>query len=665
VSDEIVAIDLFCGAGGFSEGLRQACDDLDLDLRSIAINHWDRAVETHERNHDYAEQYHSKIQQFEPPNVVADLHDADPTDHDPKVDILVAGPECTHFSKARGGRPVKEQKRASCYDVLEWLDKLNVQQFVIENVEEIVDWGPTDEDNRPTRDGSVFDAWVGFMNALGYAVNWTVLNAADYGVPQSRDRFFIVGTKTGGATFPAPTHAETPAPGSDRDPWLTAADIIDWSNLGTSVWTRDLTEDLIHTPLKQKTMKRIAEGLRRHCADWVTPYADAVASIGRDEVRHLREERVVALKDAPAAAAALDDPFLVPRPSTPLTGHPYLTKYKNTSPPKPVDDPLDTVQADGNHYALTLPEPFVFGQQSNAIARRPAARPAPTVATRGNIHFCTAETMLLRQGKGAHPIDVTERGVPTIPTKGAHSIATATADPLVMPRDGVYGGPYSNGLYGPADRPMHVVTARNHDGHLLTPSLVRYSHGGATLDVDDPMPTVATERGGVFAMAAPYLTPMYNGRGGQRPRTRSLERPLMTVVASKPSPAGLASPFLVDYHGQSVARAVDRPLGTVETKDRYALVVPDLWPWGLDIKFRMLQPDELKQAQGFPADYDIAGNKEEVTKQIGNAVPVGLAKALCKHLLSKSDPDLSTYGGGLSEQAETDIPPYEEVVGDD
>jgi len=99
----ITAVDLFCGAGGFSEGLSQAADELGFELREAAVNHWDQAVETHEANHPDAHQYQSKVEQLHPPEVVRRLDDSDETM--PDVDLLVGGPSCTHFSRARGGNP--------------------------------------------------------------------------------------------------------------------------------------------------------------------------------------------------------------------------------------------------------------------------------------------------------------------------------------------------------------------------------------------------------------------------------------------------------------------------------------------------------------------------------------------------------------------------------
>ncbi|WP_311171777.1 DNA cytosine methyltransferase [Halobellus ordinarius] len=579
---EIVAVDLFCGAGGFSEGLRQACEDLGYDLREAAINHWEPAIQTHEANHPDADQYHSKVEQLHPPDVVRELTGAER----PDVDLLVGGPECTHFSRARGGKPVSEQKRMSPWHILDWLEKLNVDAFVIENVPEIQDWGPV-EDGQPVRDGSIFDAWVNALNQLGYAVDWTQLVAADYGDPTTRERFFIIGRQAGSVTFPEPTHSDADDELAD---YRTAADVIDWSDLGGSIWTRDL-DDGRKTPPKNSTMQRIAEGLRRHCGDALAPFADVLETLGRDEIRRLRDERVIPQRHAATVADAVDEPFLVPVES-PTTATPWIQKHKKNSPSQAVETPLHTVHANGNHFALG-----------------------------------TVTTHLLRQQDGAHPIDIKEVPVPTIATRGAHAIATAETVSLVEPKNGWHRGLHSNPLYPADGRPIHTITA-DPRAKVVTPSLVRYSHGGASLAVDEPMPTIATEKGGVFALSAP-----------------------------------LVRPFIDDYEGP--AKAISQPLGTVTSRDRFALVVPELWPWGLDIRYRMLQPRELKQAQGFPADYELCGNKTDRTSQIGNAVPVNLAKALCKHVLTATDPSLATFDGGLSEQPDAEVPSYEEVAGDD
>lgn len=543
--DTVRAVDLFCGAGGLSWGLARACEQLDRDVELAAVNHWERAIETHEENHPWADHYHAKVEELDP-RAVFDTE---------RVDILTAGPQCTYHSKARGGRPVDEQKRASPWHVLDWLQKLYVDDFVIENVKEFRSWGPIGADGTPmkSKKGETFDAWINALHSLGYSVDWDVLNAADYGDATSRERLFIVGRRQHRPEFPEPTHSED-GEIPETDPWRPAAEIIDWSDPGESIWSRDLENDRVHTPLKNTTMKRIAEGIRRYGTGEVAAFADAVADIGREEVYEMRD-RVVPARDAHTVAAAVTEPFLV--------------KYYGTSSARPLDEPLDTITTGGQKFALCTP--YLLGQQS-----------------------------------GARPRSVTDQPVPTIATKGAISKIDPRA--FVLPRNGYFRGDHSNPAYNPTVRPLHTVTAKNTDGYLVTP----------------------------------YLIPFYGEREGQRPRTHDVDDPLPTVTATGSPPAAVR-PFLVEYYGNGGARSVGAPVPTVTTRDRFALVVPEHYPLGLDIRFRMLKPGELAAAMGFPMDYEFVGNKGETIEQIGNAVPVGLARSLVEQLLVGDDPTLRTF----------------------
>jgi len=131
------------------------------------------------------------------------------------VDLLVGGPECTHFSSARGGKPVTEQKRASPWHVVDWVQKTRPDHILIENVPELESWGPVDDDGQPTRNGETFDAWINALHSLGYSMDWDVLNAADYGDATKRRRLFIVGQREGRASFPEPSHSENAVEGTD------------------------------------------------------------------------------------------------------------------------------------------------------------------------------------------------------------------------------------------------------------------------------------------------------------------------------------------------------------------------------------------------------------------------------------------------------------------
>ncbi len=614
--DKLVAVDLFAGAGGLSTGLVKAIIDthaeqiaaatglepaavtmdhtrvhwwLTQNVELHAVNHWEPAIETHEQNHPWAEHYHAKIEELHPPDVVSPG----------EVDLLVGGPSCTHHSKARGGKPVNEQKRASGWHVLHWIEHLQPENILLENVPEFRDWAPV-VDGTSTRDGSIFQRWVGMLEALGYSVLYddqdedygAVLNAADYGEAQSRKRLFIMASRDHRPTAPEPTHDDADPEKPDR---RTAADIIDWSDLGESLWTRDLENPRVQ-PLSSNTMERIAEGIRRHCDERLEPLADALGQIGKDELRELRET-VVPAEHAATVAGAVDRPFLVRVPDGRTTlATPSIVKYYGTSTVTPIDAPLDTVTSDGNHHALSSPETFCLRQQSGGV---PAA---------------------------------TGRPLPTVATKGAISVATAEATTLVKPRNGARRGLHSNPLYEADARPLHTVTASNHDGHLVTPTLIHYSHGGTLRDpTADQLPTVATEKGGAFALSSPIV-----------------------------------APFIDEYYGNGQPNAVDDPLPTVPTRDRFALCVPAVYPYGLDVRYRMLEPDELKQAQGFPEGYALAGDtKKTVTEQIGNAVPVNLARALCRHLLVDETPSLATFGGGVTADPDAEVPTYSEVIESD
>lgn len=558
-TDTINAVDLFCGAGGFSKGLKNACETLGKHLNEAAINHWDKAISTHKENNEGAHQYHSKVEQLHPPDILQDITGS----KDETVDILVAGPECTFFSRARGSKPVTEQGRMSPWFVLDYLQKMGATHFIVENVPEIQDWGPVDEDGQPVKDGSIFDAWVNALNSLGYAVDWTELNAKDYGDPTSRKRFFIIGTKEGKVTFPDPTH-------SDEDDSLpdyrTAAEIIDWEDIGTSIWTRDVTESRIHSPPKETTLQRIGQGILRHCSDALDPFGELIKGLDRKSIKTLRNKRVVPQKQASAFAQHTSEPFFV--------------RTRQTPP--------------------------------------------------------TAQTILLRQQDGAHPVDVTDRPVPTIATSGAHSIVSFEPTPLIEPKNGVYGGKYSNIPYRPQDRPTNTITTQ-------------------------PQMNLVT----------PYLTPLYSSRETQAPRTREIDRPLMTVVASK-TPANVAIPQLSVIGENNTEQTTLQTSVTEEQNNNFdpkhiseseelVLCLPDMWPFGLNIKYRPLKAKELKQAQGFPEDYDIVGNKGERKKQVGNAVPVNLAQALCEHVLTEHNPSLASYGAGINESSDEDIPSYDEV----
>ena len=144
--------------------------------------------------------------------------------------------------------------------------------------------------------------------------------------------------------------------------------------------------------------------------------------------------------------------------------------------------------------------------------------------------------------------------------------------------------------------------------------------------LEKPLPTVTTS-GAHYALIQPFI--MSIGQTSAKDRSRTIDKPLPTVCTKQEH--CLVSPIIVEYYGNGKARPVEEPLPTVTTKDRFGIVIPD----GIDIGFRMLQPHELAAATGFPSNYKFVGNKSEVVKQIGNAVPPGFANALLSAYLEE------------------------------
>lgn len=525
------AADLFCGAGGTSTGMAQACAEAGVALTLTAVNHWAVAVATHSANHPGAH------------HLCAALDSLNPRESVPggKLDMLWASPECTHHSIARGGKPINDQSRATAWCVVRWAEVLSPKVIFVENVPEFLTWGGICENGRPlqAKRGATFLAWTKALESLGYRVDWRVLCAADYGDPTTRKRLIVQCVRgRRKIQWPAPTHrqhASTPDLFAALQPWRTAREIIDWSLPGTSIYERE-------RPLSDKTLRRIMEGLKRF-------------GLGQFIVPHFGERAGQAPRgrgvDAPMptvtgqGAGSLIEPFLVQ-----LRGS---TDSQIKSNVHPVSEPVGGITASGNHHGLC--EPFIVrvahgdsgGKRSHSVDQ-----PLTTVTGINDAALCSPFLIQCAQG-----------------TKGMRSV----------------------------DRPMPTVVASNPEWCLCEPALLPQQSDGRLRPVSEPVPTVATA-----------------------------------------GAIGVVEPFLVKFYGTGGAQTLASPLDTVTTRDRFGLARPVLSIEGqayqLDVRFRMLQPHELSRAQGFPDDYQFTGTKTERIRQIGNAVPVNLSRALVRCALT-------------------------------
>ncbi len=641
-NDPIEAGDLFCGGGGTSEGLLMAANEMHRDLSLVAVNHWQVAIDTHSLNHPYAKHLCTGMDNVDPRKLVPSG----------RLNVLCASPECTHHSTARGGRPMSDQSRSSAWHILRFAEALYIDNLVIENVPEFQSWGPLGANGRPMKSkrGQLFEQFIASLKALGYNVDWRVLNCADYGDPTTRHRLFIVARRGKAVRWPEPTHipaSQLMTRGlftENRKPWRTAREIIDWSLPSQSIFERK-------RPLADKTLLRIQAGLKKFCgfdvdlkrcfAENLRPFivvlrgTSTTASVDEPMhtvtangthyglvepfLTHFRGDHA-GREDGAQRNGSINDPLATQDTSNRFgLVEPFPVLLRKGQGARPIDEPLATLTTKGANYGIAEPFLAQWDQTGSAGGQRSIDDPCPTVVTKANTGV--VEPFLLphpREHDQPHSID---RPVQTV-------TATSCDLSLVEPFLVQAGGPEGKGRHPQSlGDPLNTVVTENHTG-LIQSFLLGQQSGATPRDVDAPAPTISTA--GAVSLTEPYLVTVNHG-GAQR-AAQSVDKPMATATTKIGT--GICEPFLIAYYGTQNMSEPDDPLPTVTTKPRFGLVEPTVTKYRLDIRFRMLQPRELARAQGFPDSYKFTGNRAEVVKQIGNAVPPNTAKALIMEVLA-------------------------------
>ena len=254
---------------------------------------------------------------------------------------------------------------------------------------------------------------------------------------------------------------------------------------------------------------------------------------------------------------------------------------------------------------------------------RSVDEPTPTCTTRPNLYV--AEPFIIPQFSENAPKEV-EQPLGTITTT---SRGIGLAQPFLLPFFGEREGqaPRTHSV----DVPLPTVTGQG-AGAVVEPYLVSVNHGDGdnrrVKSIHDPMPTVTTKQG--VGIAQPFILPLEHSKSGNTGDL--IDKPMRTITTA--DAFGLARPVLVKFNRTGDGSDIEHPLPTVTTKDRFGLVEPEAADYYLDIRFRMLKPHELAAAMGFPKEYIFTGSRDRQVKQIGNAVPVNLAEALCYSLIS-------------------------------
>lgn len=416
--DAELIIDNFAGGGGASMGIEDALGR----AVSIAINHDREAIGMHEANHPHTL------------HLCEDVFDVDPVKAcgGRPVGLAWFSPDCKHFSKAKGGKPVDKRIRGLAWVVIKWARAVRPRIIMLENVEEFATWGPLGDDNRPCprRRGRTFRTWVGALRRLGYAVEWRELRACDYGVPTIRKRFFLIARRDGEPiVWPRQTHARPEDHARLGLPcWRPAAGCIDWWRPCPSIFTRK-------RPLAEKTLQRIARGVVRFVINAQQPFI-VTCNHGGDHFRGQSVDAPMCTLTAARDAHGLVAPVLIPR---------YGERDGQRPRCRSVQSPMPAVVPTANGARVVL---AFLAKHYGGVVGNEVRLPTGTVTSRDHHALVTSGLVKLRGTcRDGQPVD---QPMPTL-TAGGNHVAEFRAFLLKY---------YGNAIgQSPAD-PAHTLTSK-------------------------------------------------------------------------------------------------------------------------------------------------------------------------------------------------------------
>lgn len=563
INGELV-VDNFAGGGGASTGIELATG-YSVD---IAINHDPEAIKMHKVNHPNTKHYCENVWEVDPVKACQGH----------PVGLAWFSPDCKHFSKAKGGKPVEKNIRGLAWVVLKWAALVRPRVIMLENVEEFQTWGPCipirDKDTGrvivsmvgrhdrekneprtrvadpgevvpvdrqifqpdPKRSGQTYKKWRKQLEALGYEIDTKELVAADYGAPTMRKRFFMIARCDGKPiVWPEPTHG--PADSEEvkaglLKPYVGAYTQLDFSLPCPSIF--DTAEEIKRKygiravrPLAQKTMDRIARGLKKFVLDNPEPFII--------QCNHGGERRQNDIKEPLPTITGkhgygIVEPKIVPYMGTNTTNHPG-GNCKN---------PIHTITT-GNQQCLISPTLIQYHSETSKDEVRGQSIEDPIMTVDGSNRYGLVTSFLHKY----------------------------------------YDGGYT-GAGDTVENPLPTVTSWDHNS-LCAVNLIQMNNHCDGRDVKEPIPTITAGDGHFGEVRA----------------------------------------FLIKYYGQGTGQDVKEPLDTVTSRDRFGLVTINGTDYKIvDIGLRMLEPKELYGCQGFPDDYiidhDYTGkNTQEASRYAG------------------------------------------------
>jgi DNA (cytosine-5)-methyltransferase 1 len=601
--DELV-IDNFAGGGGASTGIERGIGR----PVNVAINHDPEALAMHAANHPHTAHYCESVWDIDPREVTRNA----------PVGLVWLSPDCKHFSKAKGGKPVEKKIRGLAWVALRWAAVARPRVIMLENVEEFTTWGPLGPDGRPCpqRKGEEFGKFVRALNRQGYAVEWRELRACDFGAPTIRKRLFLIARRDGlPIAWPEPTHGNPTSRAVIEGkllPWRTAAECIDWSIPCPSIFERT-------RPLAEATLRRIAKGIMRYVVDAAEPFIVNT----RNGERKGQAPRV-----------------------------------------RGINEPAWTITAQGSQHALVVP---VLTEHANASSPRcmPADEPLRTICaqTKGG-HHALVTALLAKHYTGVVGSDLRDC-IGTVTSVDHHSLVTGLLEPVNGRNGRTETASIGRTVGGQAgwDDLENCQTRQPAAGNSDSPQACRESEQERLSDGEDGverevLSAVSSHRSLQVARRADlewngHQSPgrqqekqssgehgAGNARGEPRACAQDRAEECVGVNSKGLGHAEEVKAFLVAYYGnEQDGVELGEPMRTVTARDRFGLVTIAGQDYAIaDIGLRMLAPRELFKAQGFPDNYIIGDapyqglslTKSAQVRMCGNSVCPPLSEAIVR-----------------------------------
>ena len=552
---EWMIVDCFAGGGGASTGIEMALGR----SPDVAVNHNGAALAIHTANHPWTRHYKTDVREIDPQVVTRNK----------PVGLAWFSPDCTFFSKSRGGKPIRlhgKKVRGLAWVVVNWARKARPRVIILENVEEFQDWGPVihkvgtdgfpvfDEAGDPwyvpcpKRRGQTFKKWVRRMEQVGYRVEWRELRACDYGSPTIRKRLFVIARCDGEPiVWPEPTHGKPEAPeviAGKRLPWRTAAEIIDWTLPCPSIFLtrKEGRKAGVNRPLKESTMRRIAKGLDRYVLKCKRPFIVS-CNHGGDWFRGQGVDEPYPTATCSREGLGIVEPFLASPAHSTTTG-----RGPNTWD---LHEPVRTQTTTNDKCVVT---PFVTAAQHGG-ANRSAESPLHTVTASNKDQNCVVTPILAStahsHGNGSYVSSVNDL------TK---TVTTGSEQCLIAP---VLDSQYGNSAGVSVQSPCPTVTAGGGGKTAIVAPIIDTYHGARpdgtlyrAMDLDEPLRTQDTSNR--HALVEAFIAQHNLGVVGHHP-----EKPVSTLTTSGSQQQVVQAAFMAQHNTGSIGHAAAEPVSTL------------------------------------------------------------------------------------------------------